>query len=540
MKRLIWGRTEDIEEKRRKLEDLLYDFEDFLDVESFEEERFTELQLATKSLALDVIDIIKRLKIDGVPINPPAKSPLFPPLPPLPPLPPHAMAAIKAVKGGMSPNPPVAMLRDSMAKSDSPQLSDNPGRTSRPPSSAGSFKRASDSRRVTPQGLSRSDTKISVSSSVAASADPAPPYPIQELHMMPSPLELPRPAISPVLSTRPPPPRQNGTGGEHHAPLPDPPRRHERRLSLTSNAVSADGSQFSADRSHLDIPSFPMPTRTTAWIHEQATEVAETAVPSRGRPMPPPMQIPQSQGRETLMESAIPEDEVLISMPHTEIINFEPMSPVFSKLKRFSMEASLSKSLHPPEEPAPDSAVSMTPSTLGGNSLFSQPVSAVSTAPSSSSVSQKAERTGSVGTGTQAHSLARRPSAAASSGMPPGEFDEGLILAEDWTTVVSDGASVMNGHRLGSTISSRDTDVSIGPKSSLYQMKGFCNGAQAFKKGSHWDGVKKSSGYVAVSDTEPRHGTLFAARELTRVHSRATQPSLEGVLTAAMRISMTS
>jgi hypothetical protein len=30
-------------------------------------------------------------------------------------------------------------------------------------------------------------------------------------------------------------------------------------------------------------------------------------------------------------------------------------------------------------------------------------------------------------------------------------------------------------------------------------MKGFCVGAQAFRQGGHWAGVKRSAGYVAVS-----------------------------------------
>ncbi|KKY36569.1 putative sh3 domain containing protein [Diaporthe ampelina] len=78
-----------IEEKRRKLEDLLYDFEDYAEPDTFEPARFTELQAATKSLAMDVIEIIKKMRLD-TPITPPYSPPSpskFPPLPPLPPLP---------------------------------------------------------------------------------------------------------------------------------------------------------------------------------------------------------------------------------------------------------------------------------------------------------------------------------------------------------------------------------------------------------------------------------------------------------------------
>ncbi|KAM0281459.1 hypothetical protein ACHAQH_003489 [Verticillium albo-atrum] len=49
--------SDEIAEKRRILEDLLYDFEDYIDPDSFELDKFTELQAATKSFALDALNI---------------------------------------------------------------------------------------------------------------------------------------------------------------------------------------------------------------------------------------------------------------------------------------------------------------------------------------------------------------------------------------------------------------------------------------------------------------------------------------------------
>ncbi len=64
------------------------------------------------------------------------------------------------------------------------------------------------------------------------------------------------------------------------------------------------------------------------------------------------------------METAIPEDDVLVNMPHTSIINFEhPMSPVFSKLKRFSMEASLAAAHNAALDRSPSSISPTTPAT---------------------------------------------------------------------------------------------------------------------------------------------------------------------------------
>ena len=83
----------EIEEKRRTLDGLVYDFEDYIEIDTFDEDRFTELQAAVKSLALHVLDIIKKLNLDGVPVNPPPTTvSVFPPLPPLPPLPPRVQS----------------------------------------------------------------------------------------------------------------------------------------------------------------------------------------------------------------------------------------------------------------------------------------------------------------------------------------------------------------------------------------------------------------------------------------------------------------
>jgi len=78
---------DDIERKRRLLGDLLYDFEDYVELDTFDQSKFTELQVASKSLALDLLEFARRLKLEA----PKAADPppvVFPPLPPLPPIPP--------------------------------------------------------------------------------------------------------------------------------------------------------------------------------------------------------------------------------------------------------------------------------------------------------------------------------------------------------------------------------------------------------------------------------------------------------------------
>ncbi|ROT40447.1 hypothetical protein SODALDRAFT_321794 [Sodiomyces alkalinus F11] len=99
----------ELTDKQRNLEALLYDFEDFIDADSFEAERFKELQAASKSLALAVIEAIRRLAVETPPTPTSGRTPLltpltpsmFPPLPPLPPLPSH----MKADHGVIKPAP---------------------------------------------------------------------------------------------------------------------------------------------------------------------------------------------------------------------------------------------------------------------------------------------------------------------------------------------------------------------------------------------------------------------------------------------------
>lgn len=64
------------------LEDLLWDFDDVIQPDDFDHERYASLQAATKALALDIVETTKRLKLDIPPPAMPRGG--FPPLPPLP------------------------------------------------------------------------------------------------------------------------------------------------------------------------------------------------------------------------------------------------------------------------------------------------------------------------------------------------------------------------------------------------------------------------------------------------------------------------
>lgn len=99
-----------IENRRLRLEDLLWDFDDAIQLEEFDPDRYTALQAATKALALDIIETTKRLRIDGQDVKPPAwPLRVFPPLPPLPTMPVRRVTVSHSRKvSELTLNPPAA------------------------------------------------------------------------------------------------------------------------------------------------------------------------------------------------------------------------------------------------------------------------------------------------------------------------------------------------------------------------------------------------------------------------------------------------
>lgn len=105
--------AEGISESRRVLDDLLYDLDDYIELDTFDPERYGEIQVASKTFALNAIETIKRLKLETP--TPPPHAPLPPPgsplvtgyvFPPLPPLPPGKSLAAQrpATSGGRHPD----------------------------------------------------------------------------------------------------------------------------------------------------------------------------------------------------------------------------------------------------------------------------------------------------------------------------------------------------------------------------------------------------------------------------------------------------
>lgn len=520
-----------IEERRRKLEDLLYDFEDYAEPDTFEQERFTELQAATKSLAMDVIDVIKKLRLDTAvtpPYSPPSPS-KFPPLPPLPPLPLKSPSRI--MNGARSPRPPTPPGRKgsrAAAPAFPPPLppsgTSSPDRNDQstpvpPPDSSEAAVPAS-RMRLPPgkrdlvrlnTGSQRSLKSNSTAHSRASSAFsvgslPPPAY-------TPDGEAPPVPQITHHNTTERPESRASSSLGIHGPPTPQ------------NSTLSRQPSLSATDTSSIpEIPDFPVPqpqtgTRTTAWVSDQAG----SPIPRYHGHRPPSRYEPHSiQAIQNLQQTAIPEDHaVTASMaPRTRaghsFINFDTaLTPIISELSRFGVDS-------PPGGSSPNSPETSRSATLShATSMSSIQTGSTHIKPGTSiggmtpitPADTMYQPKGSFSPislppaaleSPEGHHHSRLPEAAVpQQQQPPGPAHP---TPEDWATrtvlSISDRASTANFSASSSAQPQpREPDTAISQRSSLYLLKGFCTGAQQFRSSGHEDGVRRVAGHVAGHST---------------------------------------
>ncbi|KAJ0115862.1 hypothetical protein J7T55_004031 [Diaporthe amygdali] len=509
-----------IEEKRRKLDDLLYDFEDYAEPDTFEPERFTELQAATKSLAMDVIDIIKKMKLD-TPITPPYSPPppsKFPPLPPLPPLP--LKSPSRAGHGPKSPRPPTPPGRKGGRAATPSALAPLP------PSGTPSPDRTEQSTPVPPPDASEA------------------PVPVSRVRLPPAKRDLARLNTGSQRSLRSngtahsrassafsvgslPPPAYTADGEAPPVPQITHNTAYDRPESRASSSLGIHSTQTpyqttlvrqpsltTTDASSTaEIPEFPMPqpqtgTRTTAWVSDQVG----VSNPRYHGHRPPSRFEPHSlQAIQSLQQTTIPEDHAVnASVPSRRtghsFINFDTaLTPIISELSRFGVDDSADTS----PSVGPNSPETTRSATLS----HATSMSSIQTGPAHSTKAFNGGRTPI----TPGDTPSTQPKASFSPiSLPPAalEHPEHHRLpdaatqapgpsSEDWATrtvlSVSDRASTAN-FSAGSQ-QPREADVAMGPRSSLYALGGFCPGAQQFRTSGHEDGVRKLAGHVAGQST---------------------------------------
>ncbi|KAF9875149.1 sh3 domain containing protein [Colletotrichum karsti] len=391
--------NDDLSEKRRVMEGLLYDFEDFIEADTFEASKFAELQAATRSFALDLLDIIKRMKIETKTPTSPVHA--FPPLPPLPPLPPNLQTSKLITQPSVAP----------------PSRSGSQGNVN-----FSLFPAAG--RQQKPQTLHRSGTRGSHGSSDSTN-----------LRRTPSSAKS---VASDARSSR----------HIYEATLAHvvPARREERRAS-TPDVLGDEGEQLK-----ISSPVEPPQHWTSEWVEEQ------TSAPKTRRPV-----------RESIPENSAVTNHV------------PPDSGLVSRFSRLGLE-----------NPTPQSSVfdPTSPSTTNRTSVYSE-----SPAHSSSNGPSPRMPTSEVRTTTlTAFQFEPTPPLP-----PPGHFSDGLMLADEQTV----------------------SDTSTQHLRTASSAKGFCDGAQAFRRGGYWDGLKQTMAYVSgTSNQTPWFGAASSLDMVTLMENQ--------------------
>lgn len=91
--------NDDMVEAQRVLEDLLYDLDDFIELDNFDGDKFSKVQAASKAFARCAMETFKRLRLEET--APKSRPPsAFPPLPPLPPLDPGRVSSLSNQENG--------------------------------------------------------------------------------------------------------------------------------------------------------------------------------------------------------------------------------------------------------------------------------------------------------------------------------------------------------------------------------------------------------------------------------------------------------
>lgn len=331
--------------------------------------------------------------------------------------------------------------------------------------------------------------------------------------------------------------------------------------------------------------------RTTAWVSDLADP------PSRS---PPPQPLPMhrsssryepphsQQALQSLQSLTIPEGKAVgvvgVRPKHSSVIDFSPLTPMLSQLQLGQFAggggggtSSTSSSAGPSAASSPSADTSSPgPAERARMSPLSQ-----ATSISSSLYHGKPEPLPQLPLQAPDETIETRldplranptltplslPAAALEQPLPPSPSIPPAI-PEEWrlyeppasiagfsSSSLASGGSIISSQPPGGP-QPREPDTAVGPRSSLYQLHGFCGGAQAFRATAHQDGVRRVAGHVAgvstatarcarcayghafaelaldVNDKSPRAafarpgGALFRIRLLYKSHLAADRPS---------------
>lgn len=493
----------DIMDRQRVLDSMLYDFDDYMEVDSFEAERFAELQSATKSFALTVMESIRKVMAEAV-LKSQEQQQQQQSSPP---------ATLEQV---VQPEPgPVVVTKlepavsiEPIARADSPIKPESPVKTTPIPTAISNLPPPAPRPSafpplppLPPSASSRPESRSSKHSS-AQSGMTRPSTQGRERPAMP-----PWPKPPPVKLGRT---RSGSTGG--HGGLPSPTAVPHGMQDFRPTALRPPPPPTSPPALHHDPYSLPLqrpqdgeagrfdfglPTRTVPRLAQQPShsDLATAAVPQE-----PEQRSPRAHEMERMSRLAdtlrMPTDNRYNPPPvHTSFLDQEPYpepppapAPYYHDRRHTGTTTSDRQS---------SNYDTMSPLQSGSNrtSAFSNATSYTSPTRHSNHNSSNMYSGGGIPRSSSLHASAGELRETSISSISERENNK-LMLVEEWAsthTATTHDTAPPSGYPTWRTV-----DCKLGVDSSFIALKGFCKGALLFKDNGPGEGVKKIGGAGAA------------------------------------------
>ncbi|KAI9171064.1 hypothetical protein HJFPF1_00543 [Paramyrothecium foliicola] len=459
---------------RAELNDLLWEFDDYLEPDDFDEAKFDELRAASRKAAPQVVEIITRMKLEAVPKPPPA-API------------HLVTTLSPPSSPQYPSP--------VAFSSSPLLAMPPPR---PPPTAP----------LPP--LPR--TSGSVSSRKSAMSDAGAP--------LGSPLHAQQPRVGRTLSYEAGHDLQamnaspSGQLPRSNVPLLPPPRPPSANPWDYKIRPTIEANQL-LDRTNINRrPAVPRPESPVCPIDQLSPDFERRSTPANSRPNSTSLargeaspQEHDDKRRTTVSTSTygiFPAPATTRPRAPTLPSNMSPMIPENNVAEPVPKRPSRESSVQHPHSPSTYNAVS--------RQRDSSALSITSDYNLSSNQSQGARSSTATGYESSRPNSNTKSSYRVSQSAAGLEVVPGLVSEDNWGPIPVESEEASMSSRTaadGASIRPATTrDSTIGGNSSFYQAGGFCDGAREIARGGA--GIKKTK--------KPVCGIYFRMRFLQKCH----------------------
>ncbi|KAI0386043.1 hypothetical protein F5Y04DRAFT_268710 [Hypomontagnella monticulosa] len=500
--------NDEIAQYRSELEDLLWDFDDYVEPDDFDSSKFEELQKASRKAAPKIVDILKRMKLVA-----PAPTLIRPPTP-------RSRATSSTTHDHASNSqyeqmptsivvdPPASISAEKLIEETELQLSSMMGAVAGPDEGLDANVPPRSAQSVS--DLDRSNSHRSEVSDATSEPPPRPPSadPWQVGTAPPvSPVE--HPGEGDRWERRPPVPHDSPTIPQTqpvspHSNLASPLRirsRADEPLNLTqrddddarmraasrSLGTASDGSRSPGKRNRWTNSTQGSARRSHSGFTSANRSPSNEGSGWPGQLDPSSSRSPSDTSSVIGHTPSIPEHSAVnIQGPKTSLPPIPNFPPRQTSLAKQSSSSRHPARRHPSTESINSSVFDivecMSPSstTAPRNSVMSvEPLSPGQPPPEYMAhppIYQRTPTNGSISSGMGTITNRSQTTLMARHNFEPGQLppgiDEGLIPV-DMENPMPDGQAVP----------SRDPDCSIGPFSSFYKLKGFCKGAEEVMAG---------------------------------------------------------